>query len=102
MQNSQFQRFLNIRIPNITKGYQENGIIIRPPVYALIVSQISGIFGGINLGYLPCHHHAYIVLFMRQYDNLNDGFDRIDVGRLVGREIDQDIGMRKERTIRLL
>jgi hypothetical protein len=83
-------------------SFQEDGLIVRPTVYALIVSQISGIFGGIKLGYLSCYHHAYNVLFLRQCDHVIDGYERIGVGRLVGREIDRDIGMSEERTIRLL
>lgn len=84
--------------------WTEDGQMIRPDkdsekkVFALHVSQTTGVFGGITLGYLSPRHHVYNVVFVRRVEG-DDGiigereggnrYERIGAGRLFGREIDK-------------
>ncbi|KAK3353974.1 hypothetical protein B0T25DRAFT_223712 [Lasiosphaeria hispida] len=72
-------------------------------VCALYVSTVPGVPGGIPLGYLSTAHHVYNVLFVRRARNTRDGYyERVGVGRLFGREMDQGLKQATAKEVYLI
>lgn len=58
-----------------------------PHIFALLVSKTLGVGPGTTgLGYLGRSHEAMNVLFLRRSDKVENGFERVGVGSLFGRE----------------
>ncbi|KAK5654032.1 hypothetical protein OQA88_7710 [Cercophora sp. LCS_1] len=71
-------------------------------LFALHISKITNIEGGFALGYLSYTHHAYNVLLVQPVDTLVNGYERVGVGCLFGREIDQGYERAVQREVRLV
>ncbi|KAK3368592.1 heterokaryon incompatibility protein-domain-containing protein [Podospora didyma] len=74
----------------------------REVVYALHVSTAKGVNGGFNLGYTSFTHHVYNVLFVRRVSVVRDGYERVGVGRIFGKDMDRGLGEATMREIRLV
>ncbi|KAK3353827.1 heterokaryon incompatibility protein-domain-containing protein [Lasiosphaeria hispida] len=71
---------------------ENNPVDSHEAVYALHVSTVWHVPGGFPLGYMQGIHHVYNVLFVRRAQNTRDGYyERVGVGRLFGREVDQGL-----------
>ena len=74
----------------------------QPVLYALHISTVHGVFGGITLGYLSLFHRVYDVLFVRPVRKLLNGYERVGVGRLFGKEMEQGFSNAVTREVRLV
>jgi len=84
-------------------GLTAKGMHVPQPVlYALHVSTVHGVFGGITLGYLSVFHHVYDVLFVRPARWLINGYERVGVGRLFGKEMERGFADAVMREVRLV
>jgi hypothetical protein len=75
-----------------------------PLLFAMLVSTISGVrsrsSGQLGLG--RGSYDVFNVLVLRHSDELFNGFERVGVGRLFGREIGQGFKSAQERDVRLV
>ncbi|KAK0618828.1 heterokaryon incompatibility protein-domain-containing protein [Immersiella caudata] len=74
----------------------------QPVLYALHVSTVHGVLGGITLGYLSLFHRVYDVLFVRPVQTLVNGYERVGVGRLFGKEMERGFQDAVIREVRLV
>ncbi|KAK1762477.1 hypothetical protein QBC33DRAFT_581742 [Phialemonium atrogriseum] len=73
-----------------------------PVILALLVSTKRVSAGAFGLGFVLPIHQAFLVLFLRRSDKVMDGFERVGVGRLFGREAARGFELAIERDIRLI
>jgi hypothetical protein len=75
-----------------------------PLLFALLVSTLSGVHSGWSgqLGLGTGSYDVFNVLVLRNSDELFNGFERVGVGRLFGKEIGQGFKSAQERDFRLV
>jgi len=71
-------------------------------LYALHLDKFEHWGGSMGLGHFWGSHTVYYVLIVRRVGFLIDGFERVGVGRLFGRESDRDFEGAKMRWLRLV
>ncbi|RYP46542.1 hypothetical protein DL768_007258 [Monosporascus sp. mg162] len=83
--------------------FQEDAAFNPSPVItALLISTKRVYAGTFGLGFLSSSHEAFLVLFLLRSDKLMNGFERIGVGRLFGREAARGFELATQRDIRLI
>ncbi|KAK3353713.1 heterokaryon incompatibility protein-domain-containing protein [Lasiosphaeria hispida] len=74
----------------------------QPILYALHISTFGGGRGGMTLSYLSLSHRVFSVLFVRPVQTIVNGYERVGVGRLFGKEIDRGFEDAVMREVRLV
>ncbi|XXG98940.1 hypothetical protein Hte_005273 [Hypoxylon texense] len=95
--------------PNETCGWASLDVSEKKPksasdseleICALHISTISGVRGGLGLGYLTARHNVLNVLFIKPIEDQK--YERIGVGRLFGKEIHKQYRAAVAQTIELV
>ncbi|KAK4191098.1 hypothetical protein QBC35DRAFT_460506 [Podospora australis] len=71
-------------------------------IFAMHISSLENWDGSAALGYLTQGHPVYNVLYVREIKAVTDGFERVGVGRVFGKEMETRMKKATARRIRLL
>ncbi|KAK0719331.1 heterokaryon incompatibility protein-domain-containing protein [Lasiosphaeris hirsuta] len=84
---------------------QDSSVVVgkgQPILYALHISTFNGGSGGMTLGKLSLSHRVFSVLFVRPVQTITNGYERVGVGRLFGKEMDRGFEDAVTREVQLV